>query len=175
VEIAERYADKLATAAELSTAWENAWRAHEEREYTDNQARVAADVACRTMRGAIIVEILHASQGRDKAEQAAGRAAQADLLREILGNPFRRVALERAWRTPGVLQIARGIYDDLQFSETPILADALEDTGCTTPELLDHLRSGAEHVRGCWAVDLVLGKSCRRFKLKGSSGTSSWF
>jgi hypothetical protein len=58
-----------------------------------------------------------------------------------------------------VLVLATGIYADKAFNRTPILADALEDVGCTDAELLGHLRGPVPHVRGCWAVDLVLGKS----------------
>jgi hypothetical protein len=41
---------------------------------------------------------------------------------------------------------------------SPILADALEEAGCTNPEILEHCRTQGEHVRGCWVVDLVLGR-----------------
>jgi hypothetical protein len=54
--------------------------------------------------------------------------------------------------------IASDIYRDGKFNDLPILADALEDAGCTDADLLGHLRSPGPHVRGCWAVDLVLGK-----------------
>jgi hypothetical protein len=40
----------------------------------------------------------------------------------------------------------------------PILADALEDAGCDNADILQHCRGAGEHVRGCWVVDLVLGK-----------------
>jgi hypothetical protein len=36
------------------------------------------------------------------------------------------------------------------------LADALEQAGCTERAILNHLRGPGPHVRGCWAVDLVL-------------------
>jgi hypothetical protein len=41
----------------------------------------------------------------------------------------------------------------------PILADALEDAGCANPDLLDHCRTPGVHVRGCWVLDLILGKA----------------
>ena len=55
--------------------------------------------------------------------------------------------------------IARHIYDDRAFHDLPILADALEDAGCADAAILDHCRGPGPHVRGCWAVDLLLGKS----------------
>jgi hypothetical protein len=63
------------------------------------------------------------------------------------------------WLTPQVLAIAQSIYEQRTFGDTPILADALEDAGADTADLLDHLRSDRIHVRGCWAIDLILGKS----------------
>jgi hypothetical protein len=63
------------------------------------------------------------------------------------------------WNHATVPAIARHIYDDRAFYDLPILADALEDAGCTNPDILAHCRAGGEHVRGCWVVDLILGKS----------------
>jgi hypothetical protein len=87
---------------------------------------------------------------------------QADVVREIFGNPFRPVAAEPEWliwNHATVPAIARHIYDDRAFHDLPILADALEDAGCTNADLLDHCRGPGPHVRGCWAVDLLLGKT----------------
>jgi hypothetical protein len=83
---------------------------------------------------------------------------QASLLRDIIGNPFCPVALNPAWLTPNVTALARSIYADRNFIDLPILADALEEAGCTRPELLTHLRGPGPHVLGCWALDLVLNK-----------------
>ena len=83
----------------------------------------------------------------------------ADIMRDIVGNPFRPVSFDPSWGTSSVLALAQGIYVDRAFDRLPILADALEDAGCDHPDLLGHLRSGGPHVRGCWAVDLILGKS----------------
>ncbi|WP_238602420.1 hypothetical protein [Fimbriiglobus ruber] len=78
--------------------------------------------------------------------------------RDIVGNPFRPVALEPHWQTSTVLSLAKGIYNDRAFDRLPILADALEEAACYNPGLLTHCRSDATHVRGCWVVDLLLGK-----------------
>ncbi|VTU01191.1 Uncharacterized protein (Fragment) OS=uncultured bacterium PE=4 SV=1 [Gemmataceae bacterium] len=80
------------------------------------------------------------------------------LLREILGNPFRPVAFYAAWRTDTAVSLARHIYESRDFSAMPILADALQDAGCDSAAVLDHCRGPGPHVRGCWVVDLVLGK-----------------
>jgi hypothetical protein len=86
--------------------------------------------------------------------------AQCGLLREIFGNPFRPVTINPTWRTSDVMLLARGIYDDRAFDRMPILADALQDAGCDSDDILNHLRdANASHVRGCWALDLVLGNA----------------
>jgi hypothetical protein len=64
-----------------------------------------------------------------------------------------------AWNNGIVVKLAQAIYDDCAFDRLPILADALEDAGCTNQEILAHCRSGGDHVPGCWVVDLLLAKS----------------
>ena len=86
-------------------------------------------------------------------------ASQAKALLDVIGNPFRPATVDPAWRTPTVVSVATAIYDDRAFDRLPILADALEDAGCTNADILNHCRQPREHVRGCWAVDLVLGKT----------------
>jgi hypothetical protein len=83
------------------------------------------------------------------------------VVREIFGNPFRPVAANPAWLDHAggtVGRLARSIYESRQFADLPILADALEDAGCTSAALLDHFREPGQHVRGCWALDSVLCK-----------------
>ena len=81
-------------------------------------------------------------------------------------NAFRPVSLDAAHRTTSVVSLARAAYlerrlagGELDPMRLPIVADALEDAGCTDAELLGHLRGPGPHVRGCWAVDLLLGRS----------------
>ncbi len=81
------------------------------------------------------------------------------LLRCIFGNPFRPVAVDPQWLTSTVTQLAQGIYDDRAFDRLPILADALQDAGCDNADVLNHCRDNGPHARGCWVVDLVLGKA----------------
>jgi len=87
-----------------------------------------------------------------------GTKSEATLVREIFGNPFRPVSLDSGWLTPTVKQIAESIYNDRAFEKMPILGDALEDAGCGNADILNHCRQPGEHVRGCWVLDLVLGK-----------------
>ncbi len=92
----------------------------------------------------------------------AEEAAQATLLRCIFGNPFHPLpAIDpalQAWNGGTVVKLAQAIYDDRAFDRLPILADALEEAGCDNKAILDHYRGPGPHVRGCWVVDLILGK-----------------
>jgi hypothetical protein len=85
-------------------------------------------------------------------------ATQANFLRDIFGNPFRPVSVDPSWLTSTVISLARQMYESRDFSPMPILADALQDTGCDNTQILDHCRGEGVHVRGCLVVDLVLGK-----------------
>lgn len=98
--------------------------------------------------------------GREAAAQEA--FAQATVLRELFGNPYRPVVLEPLWlhwNEQCVPNMARGIAAAQTWADLPILADALEEAGCDSRALLDHLRGGAQHYPGCWAVDLLLGRA----------------
>lgn len=80
-------------------------------------------------------------------------------LREIFGNPFRPIDFA-PWRTDTAVSLARQMYESGEFSAMPILADALQDAGCNSDEVLNHCRdANAKHVRGCWVVDGMLGKA----------------
>jgi len=90
----------------------------------------------------------------------------ADILRCLFGNPFRPSGLSRVgpewalqgspWRTP--YHMARMIYDERRWADLPILADMLEEAGCDDADVLAHLRGPGPHARGCWVLDLILGK-----------------
>jgi hypothetical protein len=93
------------------------------------------------------------------------REAHARLLRCLFGNPFRPVSISLARLTPTVKNLAQAAYDNrilpagaLEPARLAVLADALEDAGCTDADLLGHLRGEGPHVRGCWAVDLLTGR-----------------
>jgi len=118
-----------------------------------NVERVAKSAATASARAAHGVNLFR--YGRAFRDE---RAMQALLLRDIFGNPFRPSPSTPSWLTPTVKQLAAAIYEERAFERMPILADALEDDGCTQQDILSHCRSGGEHVRGCWVVDLLLGK-----------------
>jgi hypothetical protein len=83
---------------------------------------------------------------------------QVEILRDLFGNPFRLVPLDPSWRTRRVLALAQEVYDNRAFDRLPLLADALEGAGCRDADILAHCRGAGPHVKGCWAVDLLLGK-----------------
>jgi hypothetical protein len=177
VAAAERYADGLIDEAALASARsaaalaaQQAWSGGPAAGTAGGAAVVAAEGpfawTAAGMAGAaagIAAKALERSAGRpDRAAVAAeAPAAQADLVREVFGNPWRPPALA-AGPSPracaGALAIARRAYVEGDFLALPVLADALEDAGVTNPDILGHLRGPGPHVRGCWAVDLLLGK-----------------
>jgi hypothetical protein len=91
--------------------------------------------------------------------EAAGDARDAALVREIFGNPFRPAALSLSWLTPTATALAAAIYHERRFADLPMLADALEEAGCSSADVLAHCRQPVPHVRGCWVLDLLLGKT----------------
>jgi hypothetical protein len=109
-----------------------------------------------------VSDILHGLRRSQKMEESNREVvAQADLLREVVGNPFRRRTVNASWLAAhdgAPARIARTAYENRNFADLPILADALEDAGCSDRALLNHLRGPGPHVLGCWALDLVLGR-----------------
>ncbi|MCI0459326.1 MAG: hypothetical protein L0Z62_20445 [Gemmataceae bacterium] len=95
--------------------------------------------------------------------ELAGESVPAvPLLWDLFGNPFRPVFLDRAWLTWAggtVVHMARLIYEERRFDDLALLGDALEEAGCTDRDVLAHCRGEGLHVRGCWVLDLILGKS----------------
>jgi hypothetical protein len=84
---------------------------------------------------------------------------QCHLIRDILGYPYAAMGNISRWRSGNVVSLAEAIYTERAFDRLPILADALEDAGCDHADILEHCRGPGPHVRGCWVVDLILGKS----------------
>ena len=87
------------------------------------------------------------------------RERQAILFREIAGNPFRPMSLDDQRPAPAHVQLAQAVYDGRTFDRMSELADALEREGCASEEVLTHCRGPGPHVRGCWVLDLILGKA----------------
>jgi hypothetical protein len=104
--------------------------------------------------------------GSDKEERLAAyetkMAGQIALVRCVFGNPFKSLPTIEAgwlsWNDATVPKLAQVLYDDRRFEDLPILADALEEAGCRDADILNHCRGPGPHVRGCWVVDLLLGK-----------------
>jgi hypothetical protein len=107
-------------------------------------------------------EAVRRDENADRWAQSREHQVQCHLLRDIIGNPFHPVSLDPAWLTwrGGLLvSMAQRMYDSRDFSDMPVLADALEEAGCQDQDILGHCRSCGEHARGCWVVDLILGKT----------------
>jgi hypothetical protein len=83
----------------------------------------------------------------------------AGVVRLRLGTPSRVEAAWLAWQGGLVEAMARQADESADYGGLPVLADALEEAGCADADLLAHCRSGGGHLRGCWAVDLLLGRS----------------
>ena len=96
------------------------------------------------------------------ALESAEHQARCTLLRDIYFDPTRLQPdyqpIWTTWKDGTIPKLAHAIYDDRAFDAMPILADALEDAGCDNADILRHCREPGEHVRGCWVVDLLLGK-----------------
>lgn len=93
------------------------------------------------------------------AALAAEKEVQTALLRDICGNPFHPPTIDRAWLLPEVVYFARQIYEGGNFEWMRDLADTLEEAGCTDRAILEHCRQSGAHVRGCWVIDALLGKT----------------
>lgn len=172
VEVVERYADGLASSQELSKAAANAWDVSNRWAVGPEPPLASAEAFSEFFQRADTHEALAwaaSEEGTTERDTVAvlSRALfmlwtsgidLCDFLRDIFGNPFRPVAFDGRWRTTNVVELARTIYDERTFDRLPILADALLDAGCNNDDILSHCRSDGPHVRGCWAVDLVLGK-----------------
>jgi hypothetical protein len=143
VEVAERIADGLATNAEIQKAKQKTigiggggvgWLIWANDWWTTEAARTACEWGLEVV--------------------------QCGLVRDIFGTPFHPVTFSPSWRTDTAVSLARTMYESRDFGAMPILADALQDAGCDSEDILTHCRdTSLAHVRGCWVVDLVLGKA----------------
>jgi hypothetical protein len=188
VAVAERFADGLATTEKLAAAGQLAAQAIAALTY-GTKTYHAASAAHATTRIDWSPEVMahHAAWGayvsgeqiivgmarrakavreRQKAARAAVRLAkakEATLLRDVFGNPFRPPpsmdAAWLAWHDGTVRRLAEAVYEERAFDRLPVLADALEEAGCTNEEVLAHCRAPGPHTKGCWVVDALLGKA----------------
>jgi hypothetical protein len=164
----ERYADGLAdreqlrealraihrerARAPISSAWEAALHAAG---FTAAEPVIPAPPAFR----------MHAARAVAQAVVCLGSDAGAEeralcqLARDVFGPPSRVASVAPAWRTPTVVGLAEAIYSGRTFDDLPVLADALEEAGCDDEGLIGHFRGPGLHMRGCWALDEVLGRA----------------
>jgi hypothetical protein len=166
VEVAERYADGLADederqeaeAAARDVEAEVARMMYNQEEMGWASLAAAAVAASVPLTTRLIQTPAPFFPRRSPAEP---RPEDCARLREVVGDPFRPVRIRLDWLEwdgGRVSILARSFYQLRRFDLLPILADALEDAGCTNPDLLGHLRGPGPHVPGCWALDLLLGK-----------------
>ncbi len=169
----EDMADGKATASTIKRVHRQAfkvWNARQENIKSgqlprDLRACGATEALCLiTATDRPVVEILAGAAFLCRMTLGKGRCAsegefQSQLIRDIFGNPFRPVTVDPPCLTSTVTALAEGIYQDRAFDRMPILADALQDAGSENSDILNHCRdANGVHVRGCWVVDLVLGK-----------------
>ncbi len=174
-DVAERLADGNADGMELNAARIAAMSFDDGDETVFTSVAVTATDAWEAIEGAISGVVAHAVSSIEASLEAMGpsaeswlgspevaaakeRASIADLVREILPNPFEQVAINSVWLSSSVVDLRQHIYRVRSFDRLPLLADALEDAGCTDAAILSHCRGPGPHVRGCWVVDLLLGK-----------------
>lgn len=170
VDAAEHYADgesvDLASAQQHVAAYPPsmmgflAWRACDTTPRFMGLLFLATDAI-----GAVMSYLLEVGAARSNADLITalvqGRKENPTLLRDIFGNPFRPTVLDDHWLTWNnavAQELAQRIYDERTFGDLPILADALEEAGCRDEMILSHCREAAAHARGCWVIDLLLGK-----------------
>lgn len=79
------------------------------------------------------------------------------LIREVIGNPFHVVDVDENWNSPDSVELAQTIYNEREFQRMIALGDILDHDDCGNQDILNHCRQPAEHVRGCWVLDLILG------------------
>lgn len=138
---------------------------------TQQRMRALSDQAVRYRRVAYphgVIHLLDEDAGRAAAawSHMVGLAPEelkrhADVLREVGGNPFAEVHLDRAlvtWRGGTISRLAQACYDSNDFSMMGALGDALEEAGCSERAILEHARGEQTHYRGCWLIDLILGE-----------------
>jgi hypothetical protein len=172
VELSERFADGLATDQDLRLGrsrgrkvLDRSWES-----LSSIEAYAARCVLCTLNK-----EFMSFKMAIEDAAHAIGRVnpnygeslddeegpRQCILVKDIFGNPFRPSTIDSGWLTWNnrtLPKLAQTIYDDRRYDIMPILADALEEAGCSDAQILDHCRGPGPHVRGCWVVDLILGK-----------------
>jgi hypothetical protein len=157
VETAERFADGRASEQHRSEAEDRAEDKACENEADDlGEPSWAAfwSLAPNAHQAADMSSFNASAERSDRSELIK----QAHLIQCIFGSPLRRILVAPDSLPLRLNRVAEMIYEERAFDRLPILADALEDAGCTNADILAHCRGPGPHVRGCWVVDLLLGK-----------------
>jgi hypothetical protein len=167
IEASESYADDVGAGEQLDLKWRRAVEA-------EQSLDPALPFACRTrffaarsvlwLGGCLnlyqVLRDIYVTLTSELSESfiPPEKEGQSSFLRDVFGNPFHPVVLNPSWLTSTVVSLAEGIYQDRAFDRLPILADALQDAGCDNEDVLNHCRGEGPHVRGCFVIDLLLGK-----------------
>ncbi len=165
VEVSEQYAHGSRNARDVGAACMAAGRtAVKEKGDQALAARLALATAETVPQGVLETfrSVRRRESGIDLAFWDDQWRSYVGLLRDIFGDPFRRPAVDPAWLTGKnrvAARIALTIYRERRFAEVPVLADALEEAGCSDADILSHCRGPGPHVLGCWVLDLLLGKA----------------
>jgi hypothetical protein len=168
VEAAELYADELITDEALNNPFDAAEEASDEIEARipkpiDQGASMAAKLTIQAPSDVAhpVAWVLAHAQAEEVFTESLKRnlATLADVFRDVFGNPFRMPHFNNSWLAPEVQALARLIYDTKDFTRMPELARVLEAAGCGDQEFLNHCASQHVHVKGCWVLDQLLGKS----------------
>jgi hypothetical protein len=135
-------------------------RQYPNKQFPSREIRIQRDAAAAVCY-AVLPNELWGAAGYFWDIDPAEEEAHSILIRDVFGNPFRPVVLDASWLSWSdctVVKLAQAIYDDRVFDRLPILADALEEAGCTNADILSHCRGPGPHIRGCWTVDQILGR-----------------
>jgi hypothetical protein len=156
VQAAERFADGDLEEEELRAVWTMACDSGCE---IATVAAVGSEASAWHVAHQAAFETARMAAARNFLDLPATQRRQCVLMRDLFGALlFRPIVPMPEWVAGTPLIVARSIYEERRFETLPILADALEENGCTEAEVLEHLRGPGPHVRGCWAVDLILGR-----------------
>lgn len=170
VEATEQFADEAITEEELGRLWTQAADPPNKDAHDPSGELLPAEFSAYCASEALAIAgsstVLEyeaytaAAWARDASANPELEAqAQVQILRDLFNNPFRSISIDTNWFTAPVTALARDMYADRSFETLPVLADSLKVAGCDNADILTHCRGPGPHVRGCWVVDLILGKS----------------
>ena len=175
IDFAERYADGAATEEEMRATRRRMNKIYGQRQFGEPGNYATGAIMATLDKEAVLT--VHGWESAASAQAALARpdwdrgrdaemAVACAYARDVFANPFRPLTLDRAWLTTSVLALAQTAYEERQLpagtldpTSLAILADALQEAGCDHQHILTHCRQPTPHVRGCWMLDLLLGKN----------------